>query len=388
MKITFLEAVQNFGGARKSTLELAARLQNQGNQVQIIDFWGSCKPFLEEAQKLEIEIKVIDKRDAPIVLGSSNKLKTLKNYVSYFFTWLSYRKKVVQLIEESNSELIVVNNMKTLSLLKRSKKYQIAYFARGWFLPKTVPTINKIIIKKLVDVYIGVSQATRQALFAGGFAKLKKIYVVPNAIDFKKTQEYLNSKSAISTWGLQDEKRPLILMHCGGFLESKGQHITIEIAKILREKNIDFKIKLVGIIYKGQASQNYYNKITNDIEINDLKEYFEIILNQPNVLKYFAECDILIHPSSTEGLPRVAMEAMCLGKPVIGNAVGGMTDFILNGHSGFLTNYNNLDDYIKYILLLYSDKSLYDSISLNSKRIIESGYTERNQYESFMKINK
>jgi len=388
MKIIFLEAVQNFGGARKSTLELAKRLQNGGNEVCVIDFWGSCTPFLKEAEKTEIQVHIIDKRDTPIVLSNPNKIIVLKNYVSYFLKWLAYRKQVSKLIQEIEVDLIVVNNLKTLSLLKKTSKYQIAYFARGWFLPQTVSRINKIIIKKLASIYIGVSQATRHAIFAGGFAKLEDIYVVPNAIDFNKTQLLLNNDNAYTRWDKEYGNRPFTLLHCGGFLESKGQHVLIEIAKKLKESNIEFKIKLVGIIYKGSASKKYYDKIIEDINKLELEQYFDIILNQSDVVQYFTECDVLIHPSATEGLPRVAMEAMCLGKPVIGNAVGGMTDFILNGYTGFLPNYNNVGDYVEYILLLYTNKDLYRTISANSKRVIRAYYKEDTQYKSFMKIQK
>src|SRR5690606_23948503 len=98
--------------------------------------------------------------------------------------------------------------------------------------------------------------------------------------------------------------------HCGGFLESKGQHIVVEIAKRLKEKKLNFKILLVGIIYKGGISQNYYESIIKFINENNLNDVIKIILNETEVLKYFNQADVLVHPTHTEGLPRVVMEAM------------------------------------------------------------------------------
>lgn len=386
MNIVFLEAVQTFGGARKSTLELAKRLQDRGDSVHIIDFWGSCTPFIEEAQRLEVAVELIDKRNTPIVLSHRNKVKAARNYCSYFFKLISYRRKVAKLLRDIDADLVVVNNVKCLSLLRKSKNYKIAFFARGWFLPHTMRKRNKIITKKLADIFIGVSQATRQAIFAGGFVKLEDIYVVPNAIDFDNMQHLLSKKNAITPWGKETTNRPFTILHCGGFLESKGQHIAIEVAKELKKRNINFNIKLVGIVYKGAASQKYLDRIKESIGNENLEENIEIVLNKSNVEEYFVETDVLIHPSSTEGLPRVVMEAMSVGKPVIGNAVGGMTDYILTGYTGYLANFNNIEDYIRYTLSLQSDKNLYTLISINARNLIETVYTEKNQINSFLKI--
>lgn len=388
MNIIFLEAVQTFGGARKSTLELAKRLKDRGDNVYIIDLWGSCTPFIEEAERLEVPVKLIDKRNAPIVLSHPNKVKAALNYYSYIFKVISYRRKIAKLLEDIDTDLVVVNNVKCLSLLRKSKKYKIAFFARGWFLPHTMRKRNKVIIKKLADIYIGVSQATRQAIFVGGFANLEDIYVVPNAIDFDKMQHLLSKKNAIVPWDQETNNRPFTMLHCGGFLPSKGQHVTIEVAKELKKQNIDFKIKLIGIIYKGGTSQKYFDKIEESIAKASLEDNIEIILNKPNVDEYFVETDVLIHPSSTEGLPRVVMEAMSVGKPVIGNAVGGMTDYILNGYTGYLTNYNAVEEYLVYINLLLNDKFLYRRISNSATNLIKNAYGFENQVISFSKISK
>lgn len=387
MKILFLEAVQNYGGARKSTVELASRIQNTTkHSVKIIDFWGSCIPFIDALKENGLDYTIIDKKDNPFIISNPSKLKTIQNALSYAFLMLRYKKRLRNILNKEKPDFVVVNNTKTLALLKKSSSYKICFFARGWFLPKTINFLNRRLIKNNTDIYIGVSQSTRQAIFAGGFTELDKIFVVPNAMNLEKNNKILETNNNIKHWHLEEDDRPFVVMHCGGFLPSKGQHITIEIAKKLKAKGINFKILLVGIIYKGGESENYYNKILKQINENNLNNYFDIVLNESDVFEYFSKIDVLIHPSYTEGLPRVTMEAMSFGKPVIGNAVGGMTDYILHGYTGFLTNFNVINDYTDYCLKLAEDKDLYKKLSNNSYNLIQQTYTPENQINHFLKI--
>src|SRR5690606_15800486 len=118
----------------------------------------------------------------------------------------------------------------------------------------------------------------------------------------------------------------------------------------------------------------------------NLQNYFELILNQSDVLEYFDQVDVLVHPSHTEGLPRVTMEAMAFGKPVIGNSVGGMTDYIVNHYTGYLTNFNHVSDYVEAILELVENKAQYQFLSNNAENLIKNGYTPEQQVKSFLKI--
>lgn len=384
MKIIFLEAVQNYGGARKSTVELAVRLKDNGHEILLVDFWGSCKPFLNAVENNQLDYKILDKREEPFLLASPSYVKKVKNYLQYVFLWVNYRKKIKNIIKEFSPDLIIVNNTKTLSILPKLSKGKIGYFARGWFLPRTISFLNKIIIKRNVNIFIGVSHATRAAIFAGGGSKLKNIYVVQNAIDLKPV-ENIKSNNSYVNWD-QSENRPINLFHCGGFLPSKGQDVMINIAKELRNRKIDFKIKLAGIVYKGDKSEKFLNNLKTEIENEYLTKYFSFIINEPNVLKEFATIDLLIHPSATEGLPRVVMESMAFGKPVIGNPVGGMTDYILDGFNGYITNYNAISDYCDAIEKLYLDKNLYHKISLNAENLIKNSFNEESQLNQFNKL--
>lgn len=377
MRIVFLETVQNLGGARISTVELASRLAEK-HEILILDTYGSCKPFVEFVAKKKLALAVAMPRLTPFMIsGSASKFIRLYNLIRFIPHWFQLRLRVHKIIKNFNADLVIVNNSKVLSLLLFfiNRQFKIMLFARGWFLPKQVKTKDGFLYKSLVDKFVCVSEATRQVIYASGLAPLENIYVVHNAIE----PERLSKEVA----DIENSDGCVKILHAAGFLPDKGIHISIEIAKILKEKGFKFKLIITGLIYKGHASQTYYNHILKLIKDYELIDLVLIVVNNSNIVPYFRACDILIHPSATEGLPRVIMESMALKKPVIANAVGGVTDYILHNFTGFIANYNNVNDYVNYIELLSEDKILYDTIVDNSYELITSAFNEKMQVKSF-----
>jgi glycosyltransferase involved in cell wall biosynthesis len=57
---------------------------------------------------------------------------------------------------------------------------------------------------------------------------------------------------------------------------------------------------------------------------------------QPGVADHVGAADVLVLTSDTEGIPGVALEAGCLGLPVVATAVGGVPECVVHGTTGLL----------------------------------------------------
>lgn len=374
MKVIFLEAVQNFGGARKSTLELAKRMQDIGHDVLIVDFWGCVDSFINKIHDYDLEHVILDQRDAPILISDPNKVKKVKNTISYSSYQLRYRAKFKKIVDEFQPDIVCVNNIKCLSILQPNSSYKIDYFIRGWFEGHKLPLRTRLLLKAYQPRFLTVSQSTRQAVYTSGIASLENIKVLHSVISDEVFNSYEPSYTKFS------KENPIRILHSGGFLPSKGQHIAIEIAKKLKEKSIDYKLTLTGIIYSGKPSKKYYKHVVNLINEYELQENVELILNQSDITDYFKSCDLLIHPSTTEGLPRVALESLCFGKPVIANPVGGVIDVVLHNFTGFITDYNDINQYVEYISSYTNNLELYILHSENARNLIQHNYLDYHQY--------
>jgi len=54
------------------------------------------------------------------------------------------------------------------------------------------------------------------------------------------------------------------------------------------------------------------------------------------VVRIMAVCDIFCLPSLNEGMGKVLVEAMTMGKPIIASDIGGIKDIVRSGENGLL----------------------------------------------------
>lgn len=380
MKIVFLEAVQNYGGARKSTLELANRIKSIGHEVLIVDFWGTNKPFISAAKEMGLQLQILQNRNEPYIIHDKSKLRYLYKGIKYFFIQSRLKKKMSKVIDDFKPDVINVNNRKCLNLLKPNSSYKIDYFARGWFAFNTISKKAIYDYRRYNPRFLTVSQSTRQAIFTGGLAELSDIKVLTSVIEKNVFEDY---KPEYYVFGSEN---PIRILHSAGFLNTKGQHVSVEVAKKLRDEEIPFLMTFTGIIYKGDESENYFNSILRKIEAYNLQDYIKIVLNKSDVIEYFKQTDVLIHPSWTEGLPRVCLEALSFGKPVIANPVGGVTDVVIHNMTGFIIDFNDIEQYVFYIEKYYANSGLYEKHSKTARQLIKQNYLDIHQIESIKRI--
>ena len=98
----------------------------------------------------------------------------------------------------------------------------------------------------------------------------------------------------------------------------------------------------------------------------------------PELFQRFADADVLVVPSRTEGTPRVLVEARAFGCPVIGTSVGGIPTSITDRIDGLLVPPENAAALADAILRLARDRQLRD-------QLIMAGYAtaHRSTVEAF-----
>jgi glycosyltransferase involved in cell wall biosynthesis len=77
--------------------------------------------------------------------------------------------------------------------------------------------------------------------------------------------------------------------------------------------------------------------------------------------------DILVVPSLNEGMGKVLVEGMALGKPIVASSVGGIIDLVKNGENGILVPPRDSYALENAILQLIKNKNLAETLGKNGK---------------------
>ncbi|MGY5881855.1 MAG: glycosyltransferase family 4 protein [Candidatus Thorarchaeota archaeon] len=107
-----------------------------------------------------------------------------------------------------------------------------------------------------------------------------------------------------------------------------------------------------------------------------------------NALDLLNQSICLVIPSLTEGLSRITMEAMGMGKPVIGTNIPGISYMIKHDHSGVLVRTKNPKEIASAIDRIIGDSAFATRIGNNARDHIEHHHSAKRGAEEYTKIYK
>jgi glycosyltransferase involved in cell wall biosynthesis len=162
-------------------------------------------------------------------------------------------------------------------------------------------------------------------------------------------------------YSIQDKKDPIKLLFVGKLIERKGVQYLIDAMKILQDKGVKAKLRIVG---DGPQRKDLEEKIKS-LGLESCITITGFLPAQSRLLaEEYANCHIFVFPSivdskgNSEGLGMVAVDAVLMGKPVIATSVGGINDLIRDNDTGFIVpekNSSAISEKIIFIKENYTD---------------------------------
>tara|TARA_B100001057_G_scaffold371059_1_gene375074 strand:- start:2096 stop:3226 length:1131 start_codon:yes stop_codon:yes gene_type:complete len=148
-------------------------------------------------------------------------------------------------------------------------------------------------------------------------------------------------------------------------VKDKGIDVFFEAAEKLKEKNENIHFVFCGQTHTGVDSYNF------DIFEKKIKELnIKLIVNSSKIKDIIKNSSVVVLPSPyREGVPRSLLEAISIGRPVIGTNVPGIKEVIKHSWNGFFMRKKSSSDLVRYILKLKADKNKFSKLCYNARKL-------------------
>jgi glycosyltransferase involved in cell wall biosynthesis len=103
---------------------------------------------------------------------------------------------------------------------------------------------------------------------------------------------------------------------------------------------------------------------------------FAGLVPPPEIPRFVASMDLLVHLSLREGLPRAIPQALACGKPVVAFDVDGAREACLDGQTGLLVRAEDETALAGAVIRLLQDTSLAHTMGAQGRELVTERFSE------------
>lgn len=131
---------------------------------------------------------------------------------------------------------------------------------------------------------------------------------------------------------VQSKQASNIFLFIGRLLSDKGIREFVQAAAIVKQDSPEVRFQILGSTDEGNPASIPASELQQWIE----SQHIEYLGYSDDVRQYISAADAVVLPSYREGMPRVLLEGMAMGKPVITTDSVGCRDTVEDGINGFI----------------------------------------------------
>ncbi|GBD96427.1 MAG TPA: glycosyltransferase family 1 protein [Nitrospirae bacterium] len=342
LTILHTESSTGWGGQENRTLHESIGLKALGQRILIL-----CQPsgiLGEKAETRGIEVRRCRMRKSYDILAI---------------------KYILDLIKTENIDIINTHSGKDTLLAgiagRLSARKPLIVRTRHLALPIT----SRFTYRYLSHRIVTVSEYVRQYLIGEGIPE-KQVTAVPTCVDLTKFDPEKTKENLREDMGVE---RDTPLVGTVSILRrKKGHHILIDAIPLILKKVPDAVFVFAG---NGPQKQNILNKIKS-LGLENKVFMLGLRNDVPAILK---SIDLFVLPTFQEALGTSFLEAMAMGKPVVGTNVGGVGEVIKNGLNGFLIEPDSPRAVAEAIIKLLEDKESAKKMGIEGRKMVERNFS-------------
>lgn len=354
MKIACLLSSLGLGGAERQLLYLAATLQQEGHDVEVITYRGSTF-YSDILEKYQLRHCRIQKRRGAITLA----------------------KDIATHLDKGGFQAMI--------------SFCAGTCIKACMAHMFHPGFRLFVSERNFNISFGPHDLLRFALFRRHAEKVicnnhaQEAFIrrhYPALSDKVLTiSNFVDTESFIPT--PHETGSPVRILCAGRVCSRKNIHTLIEAAHILKSRGTAFDIKWIG----AQGKSRYLDRCNSLIKRYGLGDCFKISPASSDMAAEYHNADVFCLPSFYEGTSNAIAEALACGLPVVCSRVSDNPLYVQNGLNGFLCDPHSADSIADALgRILDCPASRLSEMGLHSRETAVTKLGQRNYTEKYLKI--
>lgn len=317
----------NAGGVERTTLEMAEAISRAGGLALIASAGGRLEPDLEAAGGELIRLPVNSKNPFTVLLNAFRMARLVRTRGVQLIHARSRAPAWSALIAARLAGVPFVTTFHGIYDARSAlKRFYNSVMARG-------------------DVVIANSEYTREHILAHYDVARDRIVAIPRGVDLDLFEPRFVTRGAAAalraSWNLAEDDARCVIIAPARLTRWKGQLVVIEAIKLI-EASRPGALKLI-LAGDPQGRIGYVQEIEAAIKAAGLQEAVAVVGHLGHMPLAFAASDVAAFPViEPEAFGRGAVEAQAMGVPVVASNLGGYTETIIEGETGFLVAPGNV----------------------------------------------
>jgi glycosyltransferase involved in cell wall biosynthesis len=296
------------GGAQVHVRDLTRAMRDHGHEAVVIA--GGTGPFTTALQAQGVPTVILRHLVAPIApLKDARALHEIR---------AALRKLRPDLLSTHSSKAGILGRV-----VARSLGVPVVFTAHGWAFTPGIPTLQAALYRRieriaapLANRIITVSNFDRELALAVGIGSDRQVITVHNGMP-----------DVNSDLRADPGRHPVRLVMVARFEPQKDHPTLLKALAGLRE--LQWELDLIG---DGPLLPEM-QRLCGELAISQQVRFWG---QRMDVDARLADAQICLLISNWEGFPRSILEAMRAGLPVIASKVGGSSESVVDGETGFL----------------------------------------------------
>ncbi len=288
------------------------------------------------------------------------------------FRKLKYMKSIRSIVESIDPSVVQVHTFNSLEYMLYGWKYpwiwtaHFSYLARFVVSKRPKDVLLRFILGRILkgaDAIVCVSKDVARKVES--FVKHPNLHVVPNGVNLEMFKPLSPKDKLGMRKSLNIDESAFVLFFPSKWVFNKGVHVLAEAILRIASDYKDTYEKLF-LILVGKGSGDSYERHVEELLASFGRKLVLENIPYEDMPKFYGISDAVVVPSFYETFGMVVLEAYACGIPVIASNVGGLSEIVVHGRTGYLFEPGNASELAYAIHILVKDRENYLNMCRNA----------------------